>query len=327
MNALALPVRQRTPEWLEERRRHLGSSDAPVLAGERGSMLALWAEKRGLVEPEFDDDTEDLMQIGELLEPGLRALYTARTGRPIRQRHVLLVSREWPVAAASLDAESGRRVVETKWSNSAEWFRAIAEGATDPVPPKVMAQVQWQLYVMARDVADVAILVGREFKVIEVERSDKYIADLLYVARWFWPYVERGERPPVDGTDETTRTLTRLHPRDDLSWLAPAPDLVELVAELRDAKASTKAAEDAEGTIANTLRALIGDASGIATLVSWKKNADSRQTAWREVAAGYRTMLRDRLAVDADELQAVEDLYTSTREGPRILRLLAGSKA
>lgn len=337
MSAIAVAVRQRTPEWLAERRNHLGSSDAPVLAGERGSLLALWAEKRGLVEPSFDDDTEDLMKIGELLEPSLRALYSHETGRPIRQRKVLLVSREWPVAAASLDAESGRRIVETKWSHSADWFRAIADGAPDPVPPKVMAQVQWQMFVTGRDVVDVAILLGRDFKVIEVGRDDRYIGDLTYMARWFWPYVESGERPPVDGSDETTRVLTQLHPRNSGAVLAPDPELRKLVEELHAAKAAAKAAKDAEQTIANALRAVIGDADGIATLATWKKNADSQQTDWQSYAAGLEALLDDALDDHGDRWPEIRNglrqraptlrsIHTSTKEGPRVLRLLAGGK-
>jgi len=327
MAALALAVRQQTPEWREERRHHLGSSDAPILAGERGSLLALWAEKRGLVEPEFDDQTEDLMAIGQALEPALRRLYTVHTGRPVRQVHRLLTAREWPVASASLDGESGRRIVETKWTHSAEWFRALADGSADPVPGRVMAQVQWQLYVTGWDVADVAALIGREFHVIEVGRDDRYIDNLLYVARWFWPFVESGAEPDLDGSDETTRTLVRLHPRDDGSWLPADPELVALVATWRAAKVATKAAEDTEATLGTTLRSVIGTASGITGLVSWKKHADSRRVGWEQVAAGYRTVLRDTFHADPEQLNAIESLYTHMSEGPRVLRSLGGGKA
>lgn len=339
MSALALPVRQRTPAWLEERRRHIGSSDAPVLAGERGSVMQLWAEKVGLIEPTFDDETEDLMEIGALLEPALRSLYVARTGRTIRQRHVLLASREWPVAAASLDAESGRRIVELKWSHSAEWFQAVLDGSPDPVPGRVMAQVQWQMYVAGRDVVDVGVLLGRDFKIVEVGRSDRMIDDLLYMARWFWPFVESGERPPADGSEDTRRTLQRLHPRDNGGWMPADTELVDLVVQLHEAKAAARVAADAEATIANAIRAVLGDWSGITGLVSWKKNADSQSVDWKAVAAAYRAAIDRELDLvdhgdmsetalpDREELDAIRSLHTTTKEGPRVLRLLAGGKA
>lgn len=335
MSAMAAPIRQRTPEWIAWRRRHITSADAAVLAGERGSMFQLWAEKRDLAEPVFDDDTEDLMQIGELLEPSLRSLYSSRTGRPIRQRHISIESPDWHVAGASLDAESGRRIVETKWSHSVEWFRAVAEGSPDPVPAKTMAQVQWQMYVARRDVADVAILLGREFKVIEVGRDDGYIGNLLYIARWLWPYVESGERPPVDGSDATTQTIRRLHPADNGGWLPATPELADLVDQLREAKVLSKEAEAHEGTVANALRAILGDWSGITGLISNKKNADSQATDWKSYAAGLEAFLDDALddhgelwpevrARLREQAPALRSLHTTTKEGPRVLRLLGG---
>lgn len=331
-----MPVRQRTPEWIAERRNHIGSSDAPVLAGERGSLIQLWAEKRGLVDPSFDDDTEELMKIGELLEPALRSLYTYDTGRPVRQRHGLAISRDWPVASASLDAESGRRIVETKWSHSAEWFRALADDSPDPVPAKVIAQVQWQMYVTRRDVVDVAILLGRDYKTIEVGRDDRYIDNLVYVARWFWPFVESGERPPVDGSDATEATLRRLHPRDNGGWLPQSDDLVRLVDEYRDAKAAAKEANEREGTVKNALRAILGDWSGVTGLISNKKNADSQHVEWKELALAYRAAMERELDLldsgdmsetalpSREDLDAIAAEHTTTKEGPRVLRLLGG---
>jgi predicted phage-related endonuclease len=332
VSALSVPVRQRTPEWVDERRRHLGSSDAPPIAGESGSLTELWAEKRGLIEPEFDAPTADLLIIGRILEASLRRLYTLRTGRPVRQAHQLQVSRRWPVAAASLDGRAGRgRLVEAKWSHSGAWFAALAEGSPDPVPGAVMAQVQWAMYVTEAEVTDVAALVGREFRVIEIGRDDRYIEDLLYLARWFWSFVESGEPPPVDGDAATTATLRRLHPRDDGVWLPPTPDLVALVEQLRDAKATARDAKNHEDTIANALRAILGERAGIEGLVSNRRNADSEVTDWRAVAGDYRAAI-ERVLADAgaalptgDELDAIASLHTDTRDGPRVLRLLKGT--
>jgi putative phage-type endonuclease len=333
VSALAIPVRQRTPEWVAWRREHITSSDAVVLAGERGSVVQLWAEKRGLVESTFDDETEDLMEIGQALEPALRSLYASRMSRPIRARHIGIESREWPVAAASLDAESGRRIVETKWSHSVEWFRAVAAGSPDPVPGRVMAQVQWQMFVARREVADVAILLGREFKVIEVGRDDAYIGNLQKMARWFWPFVERGEQPPVDGLDGTTRALRDLYPQDNGEWLPATPELVDLVRRYAAAKAVTKDVETVEKTLGNEIRALLGERSGITGLVSNKANASTEvtETNWEAVARAFRALALQFTVVPREEaeekLDVIESIHTRTytKPGPRQLRLLKGA--
>lgn len=321
-------VVQRSPEWVAERRLHLGSSDAPVLAGERGSFYGLWAEKARGLAPAFDDATAELMEVGALLEPSLRALYASRTGRPIRARHVTLVRRDWPVAAASLDAESGSRVVELKWSHSAEWFASVARGSAEPVPGRVMAQVQWQLYVTGREVADVAVLLGRDFRVIEVGRDDRMIGDLEYLGRWLWAYVEAGEPPPVDGSEATTAAIVGLHPRDNGDQLPATPELTELVRSWRAAVVAAKAAGDEAGTQANAIRTLLGDRAGIDGLVSWRNNAPAEVTDWPLVAAAIADDLAAELEADAAPMLArYVRAGTKLTPGPRVLRVLKGGKA
>lgn len=328
--AVALPgLRQRTPEWVLERRRHLGSSDAPVLAGETGSLYRLWAEKTGRLERDFGDDEAELMQIGALLEPALRDLYVARTNRPIRARNVTLVRKDWRVAAASLDAESGPRVVETKWTHSAEWHAAVAAGSTDPVPGRVMAQVQWQLYVTGRDVADVAVLLGRKFHVIEVGRDDRMIGDLEYIARDFWPYVEHDEPPGIDGSDATEEALRAVYPADNGAWLPPTPELVAIVRDWRAAVALRDETADAAKELGNGLRALLGEASGITGLVSYRNNQPTREVDWPAVADALARDLAAELHSDSPDalLSRYVEAGSSMKPGPRVLRVLKGGKA
>lgn len=331
MTALALPVVQHTAEWLAERRNHVTSSDAVVLAGERGSVVQLWAQKTLGVEPQFDDETQDLMDVGSALEPVLLRLYTARTDRPVQKVNRLLVNRDWPIAGASLDGRSGRRVVEAKFSHSIEWFASQRAESPDPVPAKVMAQIQWMLYVTGWDVADVAILLGREFKVIEVGRDDGYIDNLVYVARWFWPYVERGEQPPTDGLDATTRALRDLYPQDNGGWLPQTPELAELVGRYATAKAIAKDTEVESIALGNEIRALLGDWSGITGLVSNKANAASQVVEWEPIAHEYRALLdayeHGRATPDPDEWDVIQSRNTHMKPGPRVLRLLKGAKA
>jgi putative phage-type endonuclease len=320
MSAIALPVRQGTDEWLAERVNGIGASDMPVVAGERDGLLALWAVKAGLMEPEpIDDATARLFRFGHLMEPVIAQAYTEETGRPLRRVMRMLQSREWPVARASIDRESAvkgeRRAVEIKNTRSPRWDRFEA------VPGDVQVQCQWQMYVGGYDVADVAVLVaGSDFRIFEVPRDDAWIADLLYLAREFWGHVETRTRPAIDGSESTRRTIARLYPVDDGTMLARSAEFEQLARDLIAAKAALKEAEGFEGTISNAVRALIGDASGIEGCFTYRKNRDSERVNWPAVAAAYRTLLLERGAPEAD-LETLQSIHSEAVAGARVLRL------
>lgn len=310
-------VRQGTDAWLAERRNGIGSSDAPVIAGESPyrSPLALWAEKTGRVPAEEPDaDTARLFRIGHLMEPVLLTLYTEATGRRTRREPRMLRHPRLPWMTASLDARviGESRIAECKWTNARRW-------ATEEVPADVLIQVQHAMAVSGADVADVVALVGPSLRIVEVPRDDSFIADLIDLEADFWRHVTDGTPPPADGSESTRTTLARLHPQDDGTLLPPTPDVLELVDRLRAAKAAATAAKDAEATVSNALRAAIGDASGVEGLLTYRRNADSTRTNWPAVAIGYREMLAPHVTVA--ELDEIVTSHSETAPGPRVLRL------
>jgi phage recombination protein Bet len=209
-------IQQNTPAWLEARRATIGSSDIAVIAGEspHKSAYTLAAEKLGLVEEVLDDETRELMAIGHLMQPVLLELYESKTGRhpkaaPSWRRH-----REVEWATASLDGTAPvRRVVEAKWSHSKRWRSG------ERVPGDVYAQVEWQLFVTGWDVADVVVLDFTKPRVETIERDDAVIADLRFLAEDFRGYLDRGELPPIDGSESTRQTLAARYARDNGTWL------------------------------------------------------------------------------------------------------------
>lgn len=322
--AVALPLVQGTDEWLEGRRALIGSSDIPIIVGESPyrSEYDLWAEKCGLATREPEPASRRLMDIGKALEPVLLSLYEADTHRkPQRVRHMLRhPSIEW--AAASLDARAGRRVVEAKWSSSRRW----ASG--EPVPGDVKAQVQWQLFVTGWDAADVIVLRPNDFAVIELEREEPFIENLVWFAERFHERVLTRTAPPTDGSDATRQALRQIYPQDNGAWLPASAELGLMVVELAEARASKKAAEAREATVSNALRALIGEASGIEGLLAAKKSADSTRVEWPAVAKAYRELLEGVIAPEQREyLDTLVSIHSKTAEGARPLRLLKGAAA
>ena len=315
MTATATAYRQNTPEWEAERLNGIGGSDIPVIAGESPykSALELWAEKTRRITPEHDAATLELFELGHLMEPVLLTLYERRTGRKPKRVARMLQHPEHQWARASLDGTAPVcRAVEAKWSTSSRW-------GDEGIPDDVLLQVQWGLFVTGWQVADVVALAGRSVRIVEVERDQPLIDDLHGMAAEFWAHVQDGTPPKADGSESARRTLGRLHPRDDGTYLPADAELAALVAELRQAKADAKAAEAREATVSNALRAVLADASGIEGLLTYRRNADSQRVNWPAVGAAYRDLLAASLS--AAELDAVIQDNTTTSEGPRVLRL------
>lgn len=329
--SFASPVKldliQGSDAWLAARPDGIGSSSMPVIAGESPyqSPTELWATMTGLVPAEVPDDaTRRLMDIGKRMEPVLLDLYEAETGRKARRVPRMLAHPEYPWARASLDAEAPvKRIVEAKWTHARRWSTG------DPVPADVLIQVQWQMFVAGREVADVVALVGPELRVVEVGRDEAMIDDLLFLAKDFWGHVQDRTRPEIDGSESTRRTLARIHPADDGTLLAPDPVIDQVIAELRDAREAAKAASGLQDTIENAVRALLGDASGVKGAgysVTWKRNADSERTDWKSYALSLEKALIGGKEPPADltgpeAIATLRGIHTTTTEGPRVLRV------
>lgn len=334
--ALALPAIQGTPEWLDARRDVVGSSDIPVITGSSPygtSMFALWAYKTRLADPPPPDpETQELFDLGHALEEPIAARYTVITGRPVRRRRHLLVHPRDRWMGASLDRVSARRgerrIIEVKWVPNRRW----ATDGPEPVPSYVQDQVQWQLAVTGWDVADVVVLNGSHVEVHEVESSERYQADLRYLARDFWDHVEAGEHPPVDGSDATRSAITRIHPRDTLGLMPPTPEATALAHAIHEATIARKAAVEEDGRLRNVMRLLLEDYAGVEDddyRIHFRRSLDRTvsTTDWRAVAEGYRTLLlADEVpgrgfVHSVEGLDAIESLHTTVevREGSRSL--------
>jgi predicted phage-related endonuclease len=92
------------------RKTGIGSSDAPIIAGEVGSVVALWAEKSGLVSPpEPDAPLAELFEWGHRLEPVVAKWYADTTGRPLKRTLRAWRGSDDPAVRAIAKAEQERR--------------------------------------------------------------------------------------------------------------------------------------------------------------------------------------------------------------------------
>ena len=97
-------------EWLEVRKKGIGSSDAAAAVGLNPykSQLELWLEKSGRDESLPKDDPNDEtspLYWGTLLEPIVAAHYTRRTGNRVRKVNAVLQHPSQPWMLANIDRE------------------------------------------------------------------------------------------------------------------------------------------------------------------------------------------------------------------------------
>ena len=178
------------------------------------------------------------------------------------------------------------------------------------------------MMVADRAVTDVIVMDRGEPRVVEVPRDDSFIEDLLWYAERFRDILARGELPEPDGSESSRRLITKLHPHDSGVMLAATPEWDSVATMLATAKAEAKEAADRQATIENTIRELIGDASGVTGngyKITWKQNADSVRINWPAVAKAYRDLLKAH-GFEEETLATLESIHSETAPGPRVLR-------
>ena len=274
-------------EWLEVRKRGIGSSDAGTAVGLNPyqSPLELWMIKTGRDSdmPKIDPNDETSPTYwGSLLEPIVAAHYTKRTGNRVRKINAVLQHANPDLAwmLANIDREVvGANDVQILECKTAGEFgaRLWREG----VPNYVVCQVQHQLAVTGKESADVCVLIcGQEIRVYRIQRDDELIARLIELERQFWHYVETDTPPPADGSESADRALRYLYPKDTGNTINFAADteMSATFADLVNLRADIANREELESLLKQKIQEKMGDAS-IAIFetgkVSFKRSKDS----------------------------------------------------
>jgi predicted phage-related endonuclease len=179
------------------RRDFIGGSDARVVMGDdEPSLLRLWREKRGEVEPE---DLSDILvvQLGTVTEDLNRRWYERNSGCTVTgtQRHIRHPVVKWMGATLDGLVKPSGAVFEAKfmlpWTFSEE--AAVA---------KHMAQLQHNMWVANARSAVLSIITGGGKWVEMTIQADPLYQHLLLTAeRKFWRCVQSGETPRLFGVE------------------------------------------------------------------------------------------------------------------------------
>ncbi len=301
-------------EWLNIRKKGIGSSDAAAAVGLNPykSQLELWMEKTGRDAelPQLDptDDTSPAFW-GTILEPIVASHYTNKTGNRVRRINAVLQHSDPELSwmLANIDREvigaNDVQILECKTAGI-NGSRLWKEG----VPEYVQLQVMHQLAVTGKQAADVAVLLGgQHLEIYRIERDETMIAQLIKLERQFWNYVETDTPPPADGSASADTALRCLFPQDHGETVDFTVDeeLTTAYETLKQVRETISEQEKQESALKQKIQQAMGDASRAvfaSGAVTWKKAKDT-------VTVDTKALLRD--------LPHLREQYESLRQGSR----------
>ena len=123
-------------EWLAERRKSIGGSDAGTICGynKYSTPYALWAEKTGLVEPDDLSDKE-AVRLGNDLEDYVAKRFQEATGKKVRRCNFTFRNDDFPFAHANIDREvlGEEAGLEIKTTSNFDYIHLCENGEYPPV--------------------------------------------------------------------------------------------------------------------------------------------------------------------------------------------------
>lgn len=274
-------------DWLDVRKKGIGSSDAGTAVGLNPyqSPLELWMIKTGRDSnlPKIDpNDETSPMYWGTLLEPIVAAHYTRRTGNRVRKINAVLQhpdkDKAWMLANIDREVLGANDVQILECKTAGEFGAKLWR---DGVPEYVVCQVQHQLAVTGKAAADVCVLVcGQEIRIHRIDRDDALIARLIELERQFWHYVETDTPPPADGSESAELALRCLYPKDSGSTIDLTSDraMSSAFADLVSVREQIAAHEKVEAELKQCIQQRMAEASKAlfeTGTVTWRRAKDS----------------------------------------------------
>lgn len=179
-------LEQNSKEWLEARKRYLGASEAPIIAGlsKYKTIFQLFDEKTGLVEAQPSGFAASR---GHELEPVARDMYNFEFVAQMEPKNFVHAN---GFMSASLDGwdEALGYGIEIKCPMS----HSIIENASlGKITPDYYAQVQHQMICSGSTFTHVVVYDGKDkIHVILVNENKSYQRNLKRLSAWFWHKVQ-----------------------------------------------------------------------------------------------------------------------------------------
>lgn len=248
-------------EWLWNRKKGLGGSDASAILGFNPwkSAFELYIDKTSDHVEEIDNEA---IHWGNVLEDVVAQEFTRRTGKKVRRRNQTFKHPEHPFMIANIDRDvvGENALLECKTTNA---FNSDAwEG--EQIPPAYMCQVQHYMAVLDYEKAYIAVLIGgQKFVWKEIPRHDGFIEEMISLEKHFWEeHVVKGIPPEIDGSPSASELLNKMYPEDNGEIIMlQSGDAETLIEAIDSIKSEVKEKQSLQKEYENKLKLMIGDAT------------------------------------------------------------------
>lgn len=330
-------------EWLDARRRGIGSSDVAAICGldKYRSPTAVYFDKVGDADPE---DENVRMRLGRKME----ALIASEWEEQMASEGVTVAAVRPPALYAHHNVEwafaspdwlaTPHGQVEPLWGDvlgllECKTYTGRGDEWDDSPPARVVLQTTWQMFVTEQRTTWVGLLAhGREYRQWRVDYNESVAGPLVELVAEFWGHVLRHEPPPADdGHPATAAALQQIYKVTEVdSRVTLTDDQAETVRALTRAKEATKVAQAEEDRLANVVRATLGNAEvGVLgdgrDAVTWKPSAEFDVERFAKehplLAAKYQRLAKADLKADHPNLYRQ---FSVARAGSRRLNLKKG---
>ncbi|MFU1714114.1 YqaJ viral recombinase family protein [Bacillus amyloliquefaciens] len=198
-------------EWLMERRKGIGGSDASVILGlnKWRTAFELWLDKTGQVP--VSESASEAAYFGSILEDIVAKEFEVRSGKKVRRKKSMLKHPEHDFILANVDRMivGEKSILECKTTSEYN----LKEWENDEIPADYIVQVQHYLGVLGPEYkkAYFAVLIGgNKFVWKEIERDDELIEMIFTAEVEFWnAAVLGGVAPALDGSSAAEEYLKK----------------------------------------------------------------------------------------------------------------------
>ena len=222
-------------DWLSERRKGLGGSDAAAILGMNPyrSPLAVYMDKLGLA-PEIEDN--EAIRQGRDLEQYVAERFCEQTGKKVRRCNRILQHPEYPWMLANIDRDVVGEDAGLECKTTSPYNKTAFDQGD--VPAVYYWQCQHYMAVTGYTHWYLAILVhGKAFHVFDIPRNQEHIDHLIHEEDAFWYYNVCAEGPPLPSglecDDELVAFLPPTNDADEVVDLQAVEDDVMLMQTLK----------------------------------------------------------------------------------------------
>lgn len=288
-------------EWLTERQKGIGGSDAAAVIGVSPwkSAAQVYMDKVEPIAEEDEAKVSERLRIGHDLEAYVAKRFMEETGKKVRRCNYMLHHPEHEFLLADIDREivGENALLECKTTNS----YAAGEWVDEP-PEHYQMQCIHYMMVTGVDRVYIAALIGNErFVWFVLERDEEAIAALMQAEIAFWrDNVEARVCPPPDGSNAYSEYLKARYPQDDGGQMTLSVDGESALVGYLAMMESRKKLDESIELYRQQIEAEMGEAQIAHTLsghkVTWKTQSRTTIDAKRlkkELPGVYDTFAKE----------------------------------